>query len=109
MLETPQAIWSMLMYTSLPGAFGGIAGFLLAVNRDHYRNNRYMVKFLTELIGATLTATFLAIFIGDFVNQEKYLMTIAFVVGLAWGSIVQAFRAWITGMVEAFLGVEVDR
>ena len=106
MPEISQTILSMLMYASFPGAFGGIAGFLLAVNRGHYRNNKYVVKFLTESIGATLTATFLALLIGDLINQEKYLVAIAFVVGLAWGGIIQAFRAWITGMVEAFLGVK---
>ena len=75
---------------SLPGAVGGLVWFGFAVMRKRYRN-KYSARFVTDVIGGSLT--------GRYVILATTLLppeTIAFMVGLCWGRIVELVRADFT-------------
>lgn len=91
---------SRLYCCSIPGAAGGITWFLWAVRQGSYRNNRYLMKFSTEILGASLTATFLA----SLISSGNYLQEAAFAVGVGWTGVIQILRSNITKHVEKALG-----
>lgn len=94
----------VLLYTTLPGGAGGLASFLLGLKRGHYRNDKYAAKFSIEIFGAMVTASFLVLLL----PAEDYRIPIAFVIGIAWASILQSLRTKITKIVEAALGDHTD-
>ena len=96
-------IGRLLLQVSLPGAGGGLALFLLGLRGGRYRNNRYVAKLCLEIAGAAVTASFLAKLVAYILNRQEFLSPIAFLVGLAWVSVVQWARAKVTTIVEAAL------
>ena len=95
----------VMFYSTLPGAAGGIVCFLLALKKDHYRNNKYLVKFTIEVAGAMLTASFVTALI----TSQIYKLLPAFLIGVAWSNIIQMIRYKITKIVEAALGEIYER
>lgn len=98
--ELIQYIVSTALNTTLPGAAGGLASFLLALRMGHYRNNKYLAKFSIEIAGAMVTASFLT----TLISTGSYQPTAAFFIGIGWVGIIQLARRKITKVVEATLG-----
>lgn len=91
-----------LLYSTLPGAAGGLVSFLAAYRRGHYRNNKNLEKFCIEILGAMTTASFVsALFLS---TSTHYRVFIAFALGIAWSRVVQLIRNKITKIVETALG-----
>ncbi len=95
----------MLAYSALPGGAGGVAAFLMGIKMGSYRNNRHISKLTVEVLGSTLTASFLTLMI----SPTAYRVAIAFAIGVAWASILQMLRKKITGIAEAILDEEIKR
>jgi hypothetical protein len=93
-------VGQILLWCTLPGAAGGLAGFLYALRRGHYRNNRYVPKLLIELLGATVTASAISLV----VSPSDKLVLVAFCIGVGWANLIQLVRKKITRLVEAALG-----
>jgi hypothetical protein len=91
-----------LLYSTVPGAAGGICAFLFALRGGIYRNNRYYSKFAIETAGALLTATFLT----EMLQSTSYQAVAAFSIGVAWGNVIQLARGRITAMMEGILGTK---
>ena len=89
-----------VLTVGLPGAFGGLVIYLYGHKKGHYRNNKYMVKLMIEVLGASITASFLV----SFVDQLQQKSAIAFIIGMFWSSIIQRTRAKITAIVNAAIG-----
>jgi hypothetical protein len=83
---------------TLPGAAGGMASFFLALSRGTIRERKYVRKFLIEVAGAMLTATFITpVFIKIFTFPT---IVLAFIVGLCWSKTLQVIRIYVTKKVE---------
>ena len=98
--EVLSSFGTTLLHATAPGGAGGLASFLFALKRGHYRNNKYTAKFLIEILGAMVTGTFVASFFGNW----EYVAAVAFAVGLTWAQIIHVIRTKITKIVEAALG-----
>lgn len=90
-----------LLYSTTPGTAGGICAFLFTLKRGGYRNNKHWAKFFIETIGALLTATFSTWLL----DSRKPQALAAFLIGVAWGNVLQIFRERITSVIEGNLGV----
>jgi len=95
-----ESLAPILLHSSLPGAFGGLACFLLGLKRGHYRNNKYVAKVTLEILGGTIVASFVAF------SPNPLL---GFAVGLSWASILQIVRVKITQVVRASLEKRIDQ
>ena len=96
---------TMFFFTILPGGAGGLVLFLFSLKKGRYRNNKYLAKFVIEILGAMLTASFLS----TLITSSYYKPIAAFVVGIAWANIIQIIRGKITKIVEAALGETFER
>lgn len=103
MISLPQ-ILTVLLYSTLPGALGGFVAFLFGVLKDEYKNNRYLIKFSIEMLGAMITASFISILF----ESNTYRAVISFVLGVGWVGIIQVLRIKITKVVEATFGEKID-
>jgi hypothetical protein len=93
-------VLTFVFYTLLPSAAGGLASFLVALKLGSYRNNRYFAKSTIEVFGGAVTGCFLSVFFKD----NPYVVSIAFLIGMAWSQLLQRIRVTITRMVEGALG-----
>ncbi len=100
-----EALKLIVIYSTLPGGAGGVAAFLMAIRKGHYRNGRYISKLIVEVLGSALTASFLTLMI----SATAYRIAIAFSIGVAWVSILQMLRNKVTGIVETVLTEEIKR
>ncbi len=102
-MEALHEVWSVLLITSISGGAGGLASFLYALRLGHYRNNKYVEKCSIEILGAIVTASFLA---APFIPDDKYTlaMAIAFMIGVSWAKFLQLIREKITDKVVDTLG-----
>lgn len=98
-----QIILPILISSTLPGVFGGIALFLFSLRNGHYKNNRYPAKLLLELLGAGVVASF----VGQ-LFPEKAIIFASFGVGLCWATIVQITRTKITKAVKLLIGEDIS-
>jgi len=75
---------------TLAGAAGALAWYVLALQRGWIKNDHYIRKGSLEIIGGSITATYVQIpfFLPTY--------TVAFVVGAGWSLIIQRSRAGIT-------------
>jgi hypothetical protein len=96
----PQALTNIILYSSFPGLVGGLALFLYAYSKNHYKNNKYKIKFIVELIGASITATFITMLI----SNPMYQSTAAFCIGLGWAKVIQIIRSKVTKLIELIIG-----
>jgi hypothetical protein len=78
---------------------------LYGLKRGHYRNNRYFSKLAIEVIGSSVTASFIT----PLIVQGQLIFLVGFLVGIAWGNIIQLIRIKITKMVEAVLGESLEK
>ncbi len=99
-----QTIINSIVYSTLPGLGGGIVIFIYAYSKNQYKNNRYFEKLIIELLGSSITATFITAAIG----HPIYQATLAFCVGLGWARLIQLIRNKVTKIIEAILGVTID-
>ena len=96
----PQSLVNIIFYSSLPGLGGGLVLFLYAYSKNHYKNNKYKIKLIIELICASVTATFITMLIVNPIYQS----TTAFCVGLGWAKVIQIIRSKVTKLIELVLG-----
>lgn len=87
-----------LLATTIPGAAGGFACFLLGLHLGRIRNNKYVTKASLEIVGGMVVGSFIAI---PFVPLPQY--TISFLAGAAWSEIIQTIRKAITKRIEQVL------
>jgi hypothetical protein len=104
-MDTDTNILAVTLIASISGAFGGLVGVLYGLKRGHYKNNRYSSKLAIEIFGSSLTATFIT----PLIAQGKLTFFLGFLVGIAWGNIVQIIRNKITKIVEAALGETLEK
>jgi hypothetical protein len=97
-------IINILLYSFLPGLCGGVVSFVFALSKNHYKNNKYVIKLLTEILGASLTASFVTLSISNPIFQA----TLSFLIGVGWSRLIQLIRNKVTKIVEAILGVTFD-
>ncbi len=90
---------NMILYGFIPGLFGGFALFLYALKSSLYKNNKLFRKALIELIGASITASFISLF---FVNSE-FLVAISFTIGLSWSGIIMIVRKKVTKLIDTII------
>ena len=100
-LLTTQTILNTISFSTLPGLGGGLVLFLFAYSKNQYKNNKFVQKLLIELIGASITATFVTLAI----SHPIYQATLAFCVGIGWARLIHLIRNKITKIIEAILGV----
>lgn len=89
----------ILVFSTAPGACGGIGLFLFSLRMGHYKNNKYMRKLSIELLGAMIVASF----VGP-LFPEKAVIYASFAIGLCWATVIQIVRNKITKMVTAVIG-----
>jgi len=94
----------MIYYSTIPGCAGGIAFFLLKLQKGRFKNNKYIAKFFIEVLGAMTTASFVPMLI----NKNGYQSVAAFFIGVAWSNIIQIIRIKITKIIEAAFG-EIEK
>ena len=94
-----------ILISSLPGAIGGIAAFLFALKKGHYKNNQYKTKLALEILGGLILATFIGPL---FPEPIRIQMFAAFAIGLTWAGIIQVTRSKITKIVKAVIGEEIS-
>lgn len=92
-----------IVMLTLPGAAGGVASFALAYRDGHYKNNKYKTKFTIEVVGATITATFLAVFLTSLWETSPPVAAGGFIVGFSWAKLLQVIRDRVTKIVEGAL------
>lgn len=102
--ESAEVVTPFLFFSVIPGGAGGVAMFVLGLKKGHYKNNKYIAKLIIEIVGATLTASFITMFI----DNSTYRVGTAFVIGVAWASILQIVRTKITKIVEVALGEKLS-
>ena len=96
---------SSFIISTASGAAGGLVSFLYALRGGHYRNNKYISKFLIELLGSAITAIYLTSLITESsIASIGTIGTAAFIVGTTWSVLIQGIRNKATSIVEAFLG-----
>jgi hypothetical protein len=97
-IQVPQV--DVLVFALLPGAAGGLASFLAGLKAQHYKNNKYIVKFGIEVIGGAMTASWLVYVL----RENQYVYVFSFLIGTAWSQILQKIRTKVTRIIEAALG-----
>jgi len=95
--ELLDSIKHAIIFYTIPGGMGGLVCFLLALQKGHYRNNKYIAKFFIEILGAMVTASFITYLIA---KDENYQAAFAFVIGFAWSNIMQMIRSKVTNITE---------
>lgn len=90
------------MFSTAPGACGGVVLFSFSLRVGHYKNNRYVRKLIIELLGAMLVASF----VGP-LFPEKAVVFASFAIGLSWATVIQIARNKITKVVKAAIGEEI--
>ena len=101
-VESLNIMFNYLVF-SIPGGLGGLAAFLLASKLEHYKNNKYLKKFLIEIFGAVITVPFLIMLFESSTLSINFRLAFAFLFGAAWARILQAIRGKATAIVEAAL------
>lgn len=101
-MEFLENIVPTLVFSTAPGACGGVGLFLFSLRVGHYKNNRYVRKLIIELLGAMLVASF----VGP-LFPEKAVVFASFAIGLSWATVVQVARNKITKVVKAAIGEEI--
>ncbi|MGG5572473.1 hypothetical protein [Vibrio diazotrophicus] len=104
-VELIRFLTSKSMIEGYCGALGGLASFLLAIKKGHYKNNRYVMKFLVEVFGAAITTYFVM----EVLDIQKFSTGVAFFVGTGWAAIIEGIRTRITAMVNAALGDQLGK
>ena len=99
-----KVIMPVIYYSVLPGSIGGMATFVLGLRKGHYKNNKYIAKFLVETTGAALTAPFIVNFIEDHIFRSSF----AFCIGVGWSSILQTVRIIISRFIEAAIDEKIS-
>ena len=92
-----ESLKGTLIYSSIPGGLGGLVFWLSNLQAGRYKNNKLIAKFLIEILGGSITASFLAVII----TSKIALPILAFLVGLAWSAIILSVRKKVTTMVLA--------
>jgi len=90
--------------SSVPGAAGGLASFLVSYQRGHYRHNKIPRKIMTEILGGGIVATAMAFLLLDYYQNMGWVIVSTFAVGTCWASLVQMIRSWITRVVKSIIG-----
>lgn len=98
-------ISELVLYSAMSGAAGGVVSFSYGYLHDNYNNNRYRIKLFVEIVGATVTATFLT----HLVTNVDYKIIASFCVGLTWSQIIQTIRVKTTSTVEAEINNRIGR
>jgi hypothetical protein len=98
-MDLLDAVVPIFMFSTLPGALGGVGTFLFSVKKGHYKNNKYFIKFTIEIFGAMLFASFFGPLF-----PEKALILSSFCIGLSWAALVQVVRSKITKVVQVIIG-----
>lgn len=93
---------TVLTASTVPGVCGGLGLFLYSLRTGHYKNNKYTVKLLIELLGAMLVASFLGPLF-----PEKAVTIASFLLGLSWAAVIQTSRNKITKLAKALIGEEL--
>jgi hypothetical protein len=101
-MEVLRDIGPTLVFSTAPGACGGVGLFLFSLRAGHYKNNRYVSKLIIELVGAMLVASF----VGP-LFPEKVVVFASFATGLSWATVIQVARSKITKVVKAAIGEEI--
>lgn len=101
-MEVLRDIGPTLVFSTAPGACGGVGLFLFSLRAGHYKNNRYVSKLIIELVGAMLVASF----VGP-LFPEKVVVFASFATGLSWATVIQVARSKITKTVKAAIGEEI--
>ena len=99
-------IKELVLYTTLPGAGGGLAWFLCGLKYGWIRNNKYVRKALLEVIGGMLVASFVGYPLREVFAGSTPVVLISFALGACWSVIMQILRSWITKRVNNFLSRE---
>ena len=99
-------IITLALYAAVPGGAGGVATFLAALQRSKNDSDRNAQRFLVEVLGATVTATFVTGLIPLDVLGLK--ISAAFAIGTAWAAVLEVLKSRITRIVEAALGVALE-
>ena len=101
---TINIIIQTFFYSFLPGMGGGLVSFIYGFSKNQYKNGKLLEKLLIELIGSSITATFITLSI----NNPVWQSMIAFCVGIGWVRLIQLIRNKITKIVEAILGITIN-
>jgi hypothetical protein len=102
---------SALLMMMLPpaSACGGAAGYMAGHLVDHYRKNRHLRKMTIEIVGALLTAPWLAATMPlPCVDCLRNRIFLAFCFGVAWSGVIQHIRMRATSVVDRALSGDVN-
>lgn len=95
---------NIFSHSFLPGLAGGVVLFVYGFSKNQYKNGRLFEKLIIELVGSSITATFITLSIVNPIWQS----IIAFCIGIGWARLIQLIRNKITKIVEAILGITID-
>ena len=102
-MDIDQSVLVLLLPAFLSGACGGLVLFLFSYRGGHYKNNKILRKFLLEIIGGALTASFVGgTLLSPYVAGFN-LWGISFALGISWVGIVEMLRTAITKKVNCRL------
>ena len=97
----------LFLFSSLPGAIGGMVLFLYGLQKRKYRN-KFIRKACLDIVGGMLVASVVApaifFLMGDSYKQKCILSLFSFVIGTSWTGFMQVLRNKITRIIEAILG-----
>ena len=88
-------IQKIILFRSVPGIGGGIVSITYGLKMGYYKNDRILNKALIEVIGATITPTF----VSSMFDYETYLFFVSFAIGFSWSKIMQVIRQKITKLL----------
>ena len=90
-------------YVAVSGASGGVACYLVAFHKGYYKNNKLKIKFSTEVLGGSITATGVSSLLIH-IDEKAIIIGLCFFIGTAWAAIIQTVRKRVTAIVLAAIG-----
>ena len=92
-----------------PALAAGVLLFVWGLKIGRIRNNKYVAKFIVDVVGASTTGVMVSVLVdrasvGGVPDGVHLRSLVAFAVGLCWSEVVHWLRRWITGIVGGFPG-----
>lgn len=104
MFPNLQAAVAQEIQLALFGGIGGLLWFIYGVRHGHHKNNKYLIKFSVEVVGASCLGFVTApLLLSVFEKTPAALRIAGVAVGMNWSELVQLIRSWITELFKGIL------
>ncbi len=101
-------IKELLLYSTLPGAGGGLAWFFCGLRNSWIHNNKFVRKAVLEVVGGMLVASFVGYPLSHLFSGSTPVVVVCFAIGGSWSGIMQILRVWVTKHINNVLNARED-